>query len=135
VKKHDVNKTVDPAVRSALMERVVGGALPCAVAFDLAARNDWPPAEIGRAADILELRLTKCQLGLFGYQPKKSIVRPWTTVPAELEAAIRNGLVEGRLPCAKAWDIAEALGIHKMRVSAACDGLAIKIRPCQLGAF
>jgi hypothetical protein len=83
----------------------------------------------------MELRLVKCQLGLFGYQPEKKIVKPALSVGANVEEAILAGLVNGRLPCKTAWDISQQLGIHKMKVSAACDAMGIKIRPCQLGAF
>jgi len=68
-------------------------------------------------------------------QPKKSIVKPAASVTPELERAILAGLVNDRLPCKTAWDTAKELGIHKMKVSAACDAMRIKIRPCQLGAF
>ena len=47
------------------------GELPCALAFDIAGKNNVAPKEVGVALDVLNIRLTKCQLGLFGYQPKK----------------------------------------------------------------
>jgi hypothetical protein len=53
----------------------------------------------------------------------------------DLEEAILAGLVNERVPCRTAWDISNQLGIHKMEVSAACDAMGIKIKPCQLGAF
>ncbi len=83
----------------------------------------------------MAIRLVKCQIGLFGYRPKKCIVKPAKSVPSELEKAILAGLVNDRLSCKCAWEIAHQLGIHKMKVSAACDALGIKIGPCQLGAF
>lgn len=126
---------VDPLLRDALLKRAAGGNLPCAVAFDIAKQLGVLPDAIGLAADLLELRLVKCQLGLFGYRPKKSIVKPAASVAPELEKAILASLVNDRLPCRSAWDIAKELKIHKMKVSAACDAMKIKIRPCQLGAF
>jgi len=53
----------------------------------------------------------------------------------DVTAAIRAALVDRRLPCASAWDIAKTFGVRKMVVSAACEALGIKIKPCQLGAF
>jgi len=133
--KHGSGTVADPMIRHALMKRAADGRLPCAVAFDVARQLGVTPGAVGRTADIMDLRLVKCQLGLFGYGPKKKILKPATSVPPWLEQAIREALVEHSLPCHRAWEIAEACGIHKMKVSAACDALEIKIRPCQLGAF
>jgi len=126
---------VDPLLRDTLLKRGAGGKLPCAVAFDIAKQLGVLPDAIGLAADLLELRLVKCQLGLFGYRPKKSIVKPAGSVAPKLEKAIVASLVNDRLPCRSAWDIAKEFRIHKLKVSAACDAMKIKIRPCQLGAF
>ncbi|MBN1844023.1 MAG: hypothetical protein JW883_17315 [Deltaproteobacteria bacterium] len=134
-RKHGPDAVVDELIRDTLLKRAVDGRLPCAVAFDVAKRLEVTPEAIGRAADLMELRLLKCQLGLFGYHHKKSIVRPSALVSAALEEAIRNALLNERLPCKKAWEIAKTFGVHKMKVSAACDVLEIKISPCQLGAF
>jgi len=85
---------------------------------------------------LLGIRLVTCQLGLFGYAPEKKIVQPSETVDRALEDAIRAALQEdGRLTCRLAWELAERFQIPKMRVSAACEALSIKVRPCQLGAF
>jgi hypothetical protein len=81
------------------------------------------------------LRLVKCQLGLFGYHPEKKIVKPAASVRLDLEEAILAGLANERLPCQTAWLISDQLSIDKMEVSAACDAMGIKIKPCQLGAF
>ncbi|HID89827.1 MAG TPA: hypothetical protein EYP52_09005, partial [Anaerolineae bacterium] len=97
------------------------------------------PLEVGQTADALGIRLNRCQLGLFGYGPKAEgrhkIVQPAETVEPGLAQAIRDNLVEGKLPCRAAWDIASALRIPKMDVSAAAEALGIKITRCQLGAF
>jgi hypothetical protein len=134
-RKHGPGAIANPVVRDALLKRVVNGKLPCAIAFDVARRLGVPADAVGRIADLMELRLVKCQLGLFGYGPRKSIIKPATSVPLALEKAIRDALLNDRLPCDSAWEIAKSFGIHKMKVSAACDALEIKIRPCQLGAF
>jgi hypothetical protein len=85
--------------------------------------------------DTLETKLTKCQLGLFGHGPQKMLVRPADRVSPELEDAIRQSLVQDKLPCKAAWDIAEKFGLRKMEVSAACEALKVKISSCQLGTF
>jgi hypothetical protein len=43
--------------------------------------------------------------------------------------------VQGRLPCAAAWKIADTLDIAKVTVKLACDRMNIKINHCQLGTF
>ena len=88
-----------------------------------------------KTADLLELKLKKCQLGLFGYEPDKRIVKPAETVSEALETCILKELTDNRLSCEKAWEIAKKLGLTKMAVSAACEHLSIKINACQLGAF
>jgi len=133
--KHAPGAVVDPVIRDALLKSAIRGTLPCAVAFEAAKHLGVGPEDIGRTADLLELRLVKCQLGLFGYGQKKTIVKPAASVNPAFEKAIREALVDDRLPCKRAWEIAEKLGIHKMKVSAACNALGIKMRSCQLGAF
>ncbi len=134
-KKHPPGQKVKSTISGPLRDRATGGEISCASAFGLAVDLGESPGEVGRAADLLEIRVTQCQLGLFGYQPKKKIVRSGEGVKQDLEEAIRQALIEDRLPCRSAWDIAERLGIGKMAVSSACEGLGIKISSCQLGAF
>jgi len=134
-KKHKPDAVVDPVLRDALLKSASDGKLACKVVFDVADRLDVLPDAVGRAADILELRLAKCQLGLFDHPPKKKIVKPADSVPPEMKKAILTRIVNERLPCKTAWDIAEQLGIKKVEVGAACDAMGIRIKPCQLGAF
>jgi len=134
-RRHGPGAVVDPVLRDALLNRASEGELPCAVAFEVAKELGMLPESVGEAADLLELRLVKCQLGLFGYRPEKSIVKPAASVSPELEKAILAGLVNDRLPCKTAWDIANEFRIRKMKVSGACDAMGIKIKPCRLGAF
>ena len=74
-------------------------------------------------------------MGLFGYSPKKKIVQPAKEIAPDLKQAINDALSDGRLPCAAAWAIAKQINLPRMKVSAACEALKIKIKPCQLGAF
>jgi hypothetical protein len=135
--KHGQDSIADiaAAVREGLEKAAPAGTLSCAAAFKLSADLQKSPAEIGRGADLLDIRLVKCQLGLFGYAPEKKIVQPAAAVATALEGAIRAALQDGRLPCRSAWEIAERLRVPKMDVSSACEALGLKVRPCQLGAF
>ena len=133
--KHGPDTSVGSELRDAVLKRAINGELPCAVAFEISKAFDISPATVGRAADLLELPLVKCQLGLFGYRPNKKIIKPVESVAPDLQHALSEVVVDDRLPCASAWKIADRLGIHKMKVSAACDAMGIKVKPCQLGAF
>ncbi len=125
----------DPAITQEIQVRLRKDALACAVAFDIAGKLGCTPAEVGRTADLLHISLVKCQLGLFGYKPQKKIVDSRMPQEPALGDAIRDGLVDDRLPCKTAWRIAAQFGVPKMTVSSACEALGIKIKPCQLGAF
>ena len=133
--KHGPDTSVGSELRKAVLKRAVNGELPCAVAFEVSKAFAISPATVGRAADLLELPLVKCQLGLFGYRPNKKIIKPVAAVAPDLQHALSEAVVDDRLSCVKAWKIADRLGIHKMKVSAACDAMGIKVKPCQLGAF
>ena len=126
-----LNKEISQAVES----KTVGGEIACAEASRIAGELHVPMGDVGVAIDLLEIRITKCQIGLFGYGDKKTVIEPAKTVSPELEKAIRDALVNGRLPCAASWEIAERYGMPKMTVSSACEALKIKVKPCQLGAF
>ncbi|MFO7665464.1 MAG: hypothetical protein R6V76_02460 [Desulfobacterales bacterium] len=125
----------DSLIDKEILNRVTDNELSCAAAFEIAAKLNIRPMDIGEAADRLNLILVSCQLGLFGYKPDKKIVKALETVSGELETAISESLAYGRLSCIKAWEIAAKLNIKKFSVSCACETLGIKIKECQLGAF
>ncbi|MFC2040467.1 hypothetical protein ACFLTW_04770 [Chloroflexota bacterium] len=54
---------------------------------------------------------------------------------AEMEAKIQEELVDGRLPCARAFLIAKQLKVRPRTVGEATDKMGIKIASCQLGCF
>ena len=53
----------------------------------------------------------------------------------ELEEKVKSSLVDGKLPCAVALKIAEALKVSPREVGKTADKLGIKICNCQLGCF
>ena len=125
----------------ALVERIrssaVNGRLPCPNTFRIAAELGITPLEVGEKATQLGIKISRCQLGLFGYDDlgSKSVVTPMKDVPERLKAEITAHLVDGRLPCEAAWEIAKKLKIGKVQVSGAAEALGIKISSCQLGCF
>ena len=133
--KHGANAQADPNATEKIKQKAVDGEVACAVAFQIAGELKIAPAEVGKAIDLLDYRINKCQLGLFGYVPDKKAVKPKAPENHQVEAAIREALVDEKLACSDAWSIASRFNIPKMTVSAACEALGIKIKPCQLGAF
>ncbi|MEN6319056.1 MAG: hypothetical protein ABFD82_09925 [Syntrophaceae bacterium] len=133
--KHPSNVKVDDKIAQAVKQKIINGTIACANAEIIADTLRTTMQDVGVAVDLMEIRISKCQLGLFGYVPEKIIVKPADNVSGELERSIREALVNKRLPCAAAWHIAGKFTISKMEVSSACEALKIKIKPCQLGAF
>jgi len=126
---------MDERIVEAIRERAREGTLRCAEAFRIAEELDVTPLAVGQATNGIDVRLDRCQLGLFGYGEQKSVVKPAEEVSPELEQAIREGLILGRLPCAVAWAIAARFGMPKLHVANAAEKLEIRIGQCQLGAF
>jgi hypothetical protein len=134
-RKHPQGRKINQEIARAVKEKAKGGTLTCAQAFGIAGDLDVPPEEVGFTADCLEIGITMCQLGLFGYVPVRKIVKPAESVAPELEKAVLDALVENRLPCASSWEIAKSFRMARIRVSSACETLNLKISSCQLGAF
>ena len=133
--KHPADLKASGAIVQAIKEKIKDNELSCAHAEAIARDTATTLAEVGTNLDLLEMRIGKCQLGLFGYSPTSKAVEPANIVSPELTAAIRSALRDERLPCAAAWTIAASLGIPRMAVAEACETMKIKIKPCQLGAF
>lgn len=126
---------MDNQVVAAIQGRAREGTLHCAEAFRIAEELSVTPLAVGKAADALNVRLVRCQLGLFGHSERKRIVEPAAEVSPELEQAIREGLILGRLPCATAWALATRFEIPRLHVANAAERLTVHIGQCQLGAF
>jgi hydrogenase maturation protease len=58
-------RTVPPALRQAIEEGLEEGRLPCARAWAIAKRLGLERLEVGRAAEALGIRISRCQLGCF----------------------------------------------------------------------
>jgi hypothetical protein len=122
-------------IQDAISRQAVDQKLGCIEAISIAAELNILPQTVGRTLDQMNYRITHCQLGLFGHSPQKKIVIAEKNVPSELKASIEAAAKDGPLPCLAAWNIADDKQIPKTAVSNACEGLGIKISPCQLGAF
>jgi hypothetical protein len=132
--KHAPHAQIDPAIRAMVEQRATNDKIPCAVAFAIAAELDAPPSAVGATVDLIDFRLTKCQLGLFGYGPQKKIVQP-KDPDGPQRAAILAAAADKQMDCSAAWALARQLDMPKLAISNACEALGIKIRHCQIGAF
>ncbi|MBN2026905.1 MAG: hypothetical protein JW854_09130 [Actinobacteria bacterium] len=56
---------VDEKILEAVKARAVEGRLYCAVALKLAEELKVSPKEIGKAANVLDIKIAKCSLGCF----------------------------------------------------------------------
>ncbi|MGC9397638.1 MAG: hypothetical protein ACP5HM_00705 [Anaerolineae bacterium] len=132
--------TINETIANAIRARLQDGKLPCAAAFHIADEQQVTPLEVGRTADALEIHLTRCQLGLFGYPGH---AKGWDTpnfavftVPEGLEEAVRNAAdEENNVGCAALWEISRRFEIPRLYIGWFTDQLGIRISPCQLGAF
>jgi hypothetical protein len=53
----------------------------------------------------------------------------------KLEKEIQDSLVDGKLPCAVAFNIAKKLNVSPKEVGDTANRINIKIKNCQLGCF
>ena len=133
--KHEPYAKPDSLIQAEILKHAKNNELPCAVAIEIAKDLKIAADLVGMTADLIDFRLVKCQLGLFGYYPTKKMITPDTQVDPDLKNAISAALINAQLPCKSAWEIASRFNIRKMAVGGACEALKVKIKPCQIGAF
>ncbi len=133
--KHKPNLLPVPLIEREMRKRAANREIPCAVAFKIARDLSMPPMAVGQTADLMNIAVVKCQLGLFGYQPEKKIVKAEDTPNQSLKEAILESAENNRLSCEKAWQIAEQFKINKLAMGNVSQANGIQIKKCQLGAF
>ena len=124
-------------LETAILSALRDARLPCAFAFRLMSDGEWTPAQVGAEADRLNVRISRCQLGLFGYESfrQKNLLTTFDDVPGDITVSLRGAAVEGAIPCASAWRIADEHGLPKLAIACAAETLGLQISPCQLGCF
>ena len=133
--KHKAAEKPNPEIAAKIEQRSKNNEIPCALAFEIVEESGFLPADIGKNIDLMNYKLIKCQLGLFGYTPEKKIVKAQDSADNDLKNAIKNALVNDKLPCQSAWEIATRFQVAKLTVSGVAEGMGVKVKPCQLGAF
>ncbi len=127
----ELNETIAAKIKEKISEKRIS----CAEAHSIAAELSVAPADVGAAIDLIEVRIIKCQLGLFGYGKEKNIPVLSDKINPDIKLAIKSSLMNDRLPCSTSWEIAKRFNVSKPMVAAVCESMKIKISPCQLGAF
>ncbi len=136
--KHPHGTQPNERIAKAIQEKSTGGELACGMAEKISKELQVTLSDVGRTADLLEIKIKQCQLGLFGWGDKPNHgkdIRAAGSVPEIIENALREAAENGRVTCATAWAIADRLGVERKAVSTACETLGLKIRACQLGTF
>jgi hypothetical protein len=130
----------DAGLTAEIRGRILDGTLSCAEAFAVADGTGVSPLDVGRTADLLRVKLSHCQLGLFGYPGQG---KGWDrsgagmgAAPDGLEAALkRRAGREARIACSDLWELAELYGVPRILAGDTADRMGIRVIACQLGAF
>ena len=133
--KHAPGTQLNPQIAELVKQRASEGKITCTNAHRIARELNVPPAEVGVTVDLLEIRISRCQLGLFGYSPKKRIVKPAENVSPKLKDALEEAWKDNRISCFAAWELAKKLTVSRIDIAAACEALHVKLTSCQLGTF
>lgn len=126
---------MDAAIIEAVL-RAAGDArrLACADALALADDLGLAPHQVGAAADAAGVKITRCELGLFG--PRR-LGEPAPEVDDDVDRVRErlSRLLAPELSCAEAWAIARELAVEPLAVGRAASALDRHIHLCQLGCF
>jgi len=133
-RKHP-EKQRDNTIAALLEQSAEDGRLNCVEAHRIGKKLGIPPDQIGIQADLAELRISSCQMGLFGYYPNKKRLNPDIKISSEADQAIDGAQTEGCISCSRCWELATQLAMSRLDMGSACDKKQVRIKPCQLGAF
>lgn len=133
-KKHS-GVQLNQAIIQRILQASSNGRLTCASAHRLAKAQNCLPKQIRKQADLLELRISQCQLGLFGYGQNKKKFNSGTDISSKLKDRILDVQCDGIIDCKTCWEIAKEFKISKIDMGSVCEQLEIRIKSCQLGVF
>ena len=111
------------------------GQLACPAAFKLAGKFKVTPRMVGDLANEMKVRIVNCQLGCFYVEKATHDDLAGVQVAPQLGQEVRGSLLDGKLPCKIAFQIAEKLMVNRKQVGDAATKLSVKIAECQLGCF
>ncbi len=124
-------------IESTVLSTLRDGRLPCAFAFRVAGEHGWSVEQVGAEADRLGVRISRCQLGLFGYDSfrQKGLVQQFADVPGDVTVSLRAAADKDTVACAVLWRIARDHGLPRIAMACAAETLKLRISHCQLGCF
>ena len=130
---------MDKQLHQSMLDNLEDGRLPCNRAHAIAQNLDLEPLQVGFAANETNIRISRCQLGLFGYGPKAEgkhkIVHPMDEVPERLAARLRAQADGENITCKAVWEVADKLGYKRIEASSAVEAMGLTVSRCQLGCF
>ena len=127
---------LNEAAAAEVKKRAENGRISCKAAHEAAAAAGVSPGVTGQTLDLLEMRISGCQLGLFGHGTdtgKASLRVPDKAGP--LKKAVLKNCDERGISCSALWAAADTAGAGRTEAAAVCEDAGIRIHSCQLGAF
>lgn len=132
--KH-TNQKINQTIADKIHALSENGGITCSSAHQISKSLNHSPSEIGVQIDLLEFKITQCQLGLFGYRNGKKNINPEIAIPPELKNRLQNTTLDQKISCFLCWEIASDLKLKRLDIGSACEQMNIRIKPCQLGTF
>ena len=74
--KHPPGTRVAPAIEQAVREKLKANRITCRDAHEIAATLGVGVEEVGVGIDLMEARISNCQLGLFGHDRDRDVTGP-----------------------------------------------------------
>ncbi len=128
------------------------GQLSCEEAYIVAEARGVNPQAVRQQADNLGIRISRCQLGLFGYAPEKG--RPgfraageavrgsgqkteekMEPVPEKVATAVGDTCSNNEITCVELWELGRAHNVSRFDMGCLAESLELSVRRCQLGCF
>ena len=94
--KHPPGTTLNEQIAKEIREKSSGGKLGCAMGEKISKELKIGIAEVGITADLLEMKIKECQLGLFGWGEKPSHgkdIQAADSVSVEIKSALEKAAV------------------------------------------
>ena len=111
------------------------GQLHCGMAFKIAEELTIDPRTVGDMANQLKVRIINCQLGFFSVEKATHEDLRGMAIAPQVAEEVKASLVDGKLPCKAAFQVARKLNAGRKLVGDTATKLKIKISECQLGCF
>ena len=134
--QYPANATPDKAIAAKIDATAnTDKRIACRAAHEISKELKCLPLKVGQTADLMEVRINRCQLGLFGRSNRAAVEFSEKDVTQEIKAAVESVMSDGKIACDDSWQLADQLNLSRLEMGALCDALDIKVSSCQLGAF